>query len=70
MQQFKKVKAEAERKTGHTDEEEINNKGKSKESQAFKLFLEGKSPVDVVIALDIPPNEGQYTENLQLLIQT
>jgi hypothetical protein len=53
-----KVKAEVEREAGHTDEHEIDNiRSKSKESQAFKLFLEGKTPVQVVIALDIPPDE-------------
>jgi prefoldin subunit 5 len=53
-----KVKAEVEREAGHTDEEEIDdNEHKSKQSQAFKLFSEGKTPVQVVIALDIPPDE-------------
>lgn len=43
---IKKVKAEAERERGHTDEEVIgNNEPKSKESQAFKLFSEGMTPV-------------------------
>ena len=62
---IRKVKAEVEREAGHTDEEEIDNKAKSKESQAFKLFLEGKTPVQVVIALDIPPDEyTQYIESI------
>jgi hypothetical protein len=53
-----KIKAEVEREAGHTDEQEIdNNEPKSKQSQAFKLFSEGKTPVQVVIALDIPPDE-------------
>jgi hypothetical protein len=52
---LKKFKKEAEIERGHTYEEEIdNNEPKSKESQAFKLFSEGKTPVEVVIALDIP----------------
>jgi predicted nuclease with TOPRIM domain len=53
-----KVKAEVEREAGHTDEHEIDNiRSKSKESQAFELFSEGKTPVQVVIALDIPADE-------------
>jgi hypothetical protein len=54
---LKKFKKEAENERGHTDEEEIeNNQPKSKESQAFKLFLEGKTPIEVAIALDLPPD--------------
>jgi hypothetical protein len=34
-------------------EEFDNIRSKSKESQTFKLFLEGKKPVEVVIALDL-----------------
>lgn len=53
-----KVKAEVEREAGHTDEHEIDNiRSKSKESQAFKLLSEGKTPVDVVISLDLPADE-------------
>ena len=55
---LKKFKKEAERQRGHTDEQEIVDNGpKSKQSQAFKLFSEGKTPVQVVIALDIPADE-------------
>jgi hypothetical protein len=55
-----KLKEEAARERGHTEEEEIdNNEHKSKESQAFKLFSEGKAPVDVVIALDLPADDVQ-----------
>ena len=32
----------------------VDSEPKSKESQAFKLFSEGKSPIDVAIALDEP----------------
>ena len=41
---------------------------KSSESQAFKLFSEGKTPVQVVIALDIPADEMHaiYREYWQL----
>ena len=64
-----KLKEEAARERGHTEEEEIENNGpKSKESQAFKLFSEGKAPVDVVIALDLPADQvqGIYREYWEL----
>jgi uncharacterized coiled-coil DUF342 family protein len=63
-----KFKKEAERARGHTDEEEIDDKAKSKESQAFKLFSEGKTPVQVVIALDIPADvvQAMYREFWEL----
>jgi hypothetical protein len=55
---LKKFKKEAEIERGHNDEGEIdNNEPKSKESQAFKLFSEGKTPVQVGIALDIAADE-------------
>ncbi|MDQ6862454.1 MAG: hypothetical protein M3044_01385 [Thermoproteota archaeon] len=55
---IRKVKAEVEREAGHTDEEEIDdNEHRSKQSQAFKLFSEGKTPVDVVVTLDLPADE-------------
>jgi len=40
----------------------------SKETQAFKLFLEGKNSVEVVIQLDIKPEEAEtlYLEFLRL----
>jgi len=66
---IRKVKAEVEREAGHTDEEEIDDgEHKSKESQAFKLFSEGKAPVDVVIALDLPADQVQaiYREYWEL----
>ncbi|MGC1930735.1 MAG: hypothetical protein WA667_17330 [Candidatus Nitrosopolaris sp.] len=47
-----KVKLQAERERGYTNDE-VDNEPKSPESQAFKLFSEGKSPVEVVIALDL-----------------
>ena len=50
---IRKVKTEVEREAGHINEEEIDDQAKSEESQAFKLFSEGKTPVQVVIALDI-----------------
>ncbi|MFZ0513543.1 MAG: hypothetical protein WAM14_18195 [Candidatus Nitrosopolaris sp.] len=51
---IKKVKVRVERESGETEEEFDNIRSKSKESQAFKLFSEGKTPVEVVIALDLP----------------
>jgi uncharacterized coiled-coil DUF342 family protein len=51
-----KVKAKAERERGQMDEE-FDNKLNSKETQAFRLFSEGKTPVDVVIALDLQADE-------------
>jgi hypothetical protein len=48
----KKVKLLADRERGYTDDE-IDTEPKSKEAQAFKLFSEGKSPIQVAIALDL-----------------
>lgn len=58
----KKVKAEVERESGQTKEEIDNIGSMPKESQAFKLFSEGKTPIEVVIALDLPADIEQYTE--------
>jgi hypothetical protein len=44
-----KVKLQAERERGYTNDE-VDTEPKSPESQAFKLFSEGKSHVEVVIA--------------------
>ncbi len=44
-----KAKLQAERERGYPEDEEP----KSPESQAFKLFSEGKSPVEVAISLDL-----------------
>ncbi len=55
-----KLKSEVEREKGYItyiNKEEIDTEPKSKESQAFKLFSEDKTPVDVVIALDLPADE-------------
>ncbi|MGC1928162.1 MAG: hypothetical protein WA667_04255 [Candidatus Nitrosopolaris sp.] len=56
-----KVKLQADRERGYTAEEP---EPKSDESRAFKLFSEGKSPVEVVIALDLPAQfvEAKYQE--------
>ncbi|MGB6528868.1 MAG: hypothetical protein WBF33_12240, partial [Candidatus Nitrosopolaris sp.] len=64
-----RLKSQKEREKGYiTDEEEIDTEPKSKISQAFKLLSEGKSPVDVVIALDLPPDElrEMYRQFLEL----
>jgi hypothetical protein len=42
-----------ERENGQLDEND-DIKSKSKTTQAIKLFSEGKKPVEVVIALDLP----------------
>jgi len=44
-----KAKLQAERERGYTNDEEA----KSSESRAFKMFSEGKSPVEVAILLDL-----------------
>jgi len=46
----KKVELQAARERGYAVED---IEPKSKESQAFKFFLEGKSPVEVAILLDL-----------------
>ncbi len=46
----RKVKLQADRERGYVT---VDTEPKSKESQAFKLFSEGKSPVEVAIALDL-----------------
>ncbi|MGA8082734.1 MAG: hypothetical protein WB988_12810 [Candidatus Nitrosopolaris sp.] len=54
------VKLEVEREKGYityVPEQEIDTEPKSKVSQAFKLFSEGKTPVEVVISLDLPADE-------------
>jgi len=45
-----------ERENGQLDEND-DIKSKSKTTQAIKLFSEGKKPVEVVIALDLPADE-------------
>jgi hypothetical protein len=52
----KKAGLQAERERGYTVEEP---QPKSDDSRAFKLFSEGKTPVEAVIALDLP---AQYVE--------
>jgi hypothetical protein len=64
-----KVKAEIERESGQLEEKvDSDIKSKSKTTQAIKLFSEGKNLVDVLIALDLPPEDVQimYREFLGL----
>ncbi|MGC2573855.1 MAG: hypothetical protein WA364_20255 [Candidatus Nitrosopolaris sp.] len=59
-----KAKLQVERERGYTNDEEP----KSPESKAFKLFSEGKSPVEVAIALDQPGDRvrAMYREYWEL----
>jgi hypothetical protein len=59
-----KVKLQSERERGYTTDEEP----KSPESKAFKMFSEGKSPVEVAIALDEPGDRvrAMYREYWEL----
>jgi uncharacterized coiled-coil protein SlyX len=63
----KKVKLEADRGRGQLEEDE-DIKSKSKITQAIKLFSELKTPVEVVIALDLPSDQVQamYQEYWEL----
>ena len=51
-----KAKLQAERERGHLDEDD-DIKSKSKITQAIKLFSEGKTTVEVVIALDLAADQ-------------
>ena len=64
----KKVKLEADRGSGGQLEEDEDIKSKSKTTQAIKLFSELKTPVEVVIALDLPADQVQamYQEYWEL----
>src|SRR5215471_3009504 len=61
---IKKAKLQVERERGYTDDEEP----KSPESKAFKMFSEGKSLVEVAIALDEPGDRvrAMYREYWEL----
>jgi hypothetical protein len=62
-----KLEADAER-GGQLREEDEDIKSKSKTTQAIKLFSELKTPVEVVIALDLPADQVQeiYQEYWEL----
>jgi transposase len=51
----KKVKLEADLERGQLEEDDI--KSKSQTTQAISLFSELKTPVEVIIALDLPANQ-------------
>jgi hypothetical protein len=59
-----KAKLQAERERGYTTDEEP----KSPESKAFKMFSEGKIPIEVAIALDEPGDRvrAMYREYWEL----
>jgi hypothetical protein len=64
-----KYKKEMERENGQLEEKvDYDIKSKSKTTQAIKLFSEGKNLVDIVIALDLPPEDVRimYREFLEL----
>jgi hypothetical protein len=66
-----RLKSKVEREKGYITyipEQEIDTEPKSKQSQAFILFSEGKTPVEVVIALDLPADQVQaiYREYWEL----
>ena len=66
---IKKVKLEVERERGQLEEkDDYDIESKSKNTQAIKLFSEGKTPVDVVIGLDLPADEVReiYRQFLEL----
>ena len=48
----KKVKLQTDRQRGYINDE-IDTEPKSPESQALKMFSEGKSPIEVAILLDL-----------------
>ncbi|HET7148450.1 MAG TPA: hypothetical protein VFI73_08125 [Candidatus Nitrosopolaris sp.] len=51
---------EVERERGQLEEkDDYDIESKSKNTQAIKLFSEGKTPVDLVIRLDLPADEVQ-----------
>jgi hypothetical protein len=57
---IKRYKEEIEREDGQMEEkgdDDYDVKSKSKTAKAIKLFSEGKNLVDVVIALDLQPDE-------------
>jgi hypothetical protein len=66
---IKDYKDKIERENGQIQvKDDCDIKSKSKETQAMKLFSEGKNQVEVVIALDLPADEVRaiYREFLEL----
>src|ERR1700704_3507110 len=66
INKLKQKKGRQERDLDERDD--VNDTSKSKITQAIKLLSEGKTPVEVVIALDIPADEVHaiYQEYLEL----
>jgi hypothetical protein len=54
---FSHIKKIRMKLTGEVNEDNQKRKPLSPSSQAFKLFLEGKSNVQVAIGLDLPPDQ-------------
>jgi uncharacterized protein YerC len=67
---IKRHQEKIERESGQSEEtnDDYDIKSKSKITQAIKLFSGDKTPIDVVIALDLQPDEVQemYRQFLQL----
>jgi transposase len=57
LNKLKEEKGQQEGDLGERDD--VNDTSKSKITQAIKLFSEGKAPVEVVIALDLPADQVQ-----------
>ena len=69
MSPLKDIGTIIRRYTGGEEESSYREKGLSMCSRAFKLFKEGKSLVDIAIALDMETDEvlGMYSDYLRLL---
>jgi hypothetical protein len=66
---IKRIKLEVERERGQLEEkDDYDTESKSQTTQAIKMFSEGKTPVDVVIELDLPADEVReiYRQFLEL----
>lgn len=66
---FTDIAAIIRKVTGDSSKDSNNKHTKSKETEALKLFQEGKTPVEVAIILDISPDEteGLYLGYLRLV---
>ncbi|NAL78700.1 hypothetical protein [Nitrososphaera sp. AFS] len=64
-----RYKDKLERENGQTEVKEKDDiKSKSKTTQAIKMFSEGQTPTQVVIELDLPPEEvrDMYRQYLEM----
>jgi hypothetical protein len=60
---------QVERERGQLEKkDDYDTESKSKNTQAIKMFSEGKNLVDIVIVLDLPPDEVReiYRQFLEL----